>query len=90
MIFLVIMILLAIISFFAYQIFFEKPDYSTSTLDKTQNRLNISYDNFESEVSKLEIVNDLPSDSKILLRFYNFDSGEKTIEKSYKFTWANN
>lgn len=83
-IFLVIIFLLAILAFFAYGLFFNEPESAAYTSDGTQEKINITYENFESEAYKLEIVNDLPSDSRILLKFYNFDNGEKTIEKAYK------
>lgn len=43
----------------------------------------INYTNFEEELSKNSLVRALPEDSSILLNFYNFDSGNKEIEKTY-------
>lgn len=43
----------------------------------------LSYENFEQEVSKNQIVADLPENALILLRFYNFNTGERQWEKSF-------
>ena len=45
--------------------------------------IDIDYSNFAQALSSSSIVNELPSDSAILLRFYNFNSGEREWEKSY-------
>jgi hypothetical protein len=45
--------------------------------------IKINYSNFALEISKNEVIKALPSDAVILLRFYNFDSGERNWEKSY-------
>jgi len=45
--------------------------------------VNISYSNFEQELSKNNMVKDLPKNSRILLQFYNFDFGERLFEKDY-------
>jgi len=45
----------------------------------------IGYYNLEDELSKNPIIQALPSNSILLLKFYNFDSGERTWEKAYIF-----
>jgi len=45
----------------------------------------IGYYNMEDELSKNPMVQALPSNSVLLLKFYNFDSGERTWEKAYIF-----
>ena len=43
----------------------------------------ISYDNLVGILSGNQMIKDLPSDAVLLLRFYNFNSGERAWEKSY-------
>jgi hypothetical protein len=47
---------------------------------------NITYQNIEQEWSGMGLVQDLPKDAEILLRFYNFNTGERQWEKSYVIT----
>jgi len=48
--------------------------------------ISVNYSNFATVISKNSIVKDIPSGVTILLKFYNFDSGERTFEKSYIIT----
>lgn len=59
--------------------FFEKP----KLLQANVPEVRITYENFEEEVSKQSLVQDLPDEGAILLRFYNFKGGEKIWENSY-------
>jgi hypothetical protein len=45
--------------------------------------VKINYTNLGEEFSKTEMVADLPKDSKILLKFYNFDLGERQWERFF-------
>ena len=45
--------------------------------------INVSYENFAEVISKNSMIKALPKDEKILLRFYDFNSGERTFDKSY-------
>jgi len=45
--------------------------------------VDINYGNIEQAFSGSSIVKDLPKDSVVLLRFYNFENGEEVWEKSY-------
>ena len=45
--------------------------------------VKVNYSNIEKELSKNEVIVNLPSEAKILIKFYNFNSGERTWEKSY-------
>jgi hypothetical protein len=47
--------------------------------------INVSYDNLAEVLSRNSMVRSLPKDSEVLLKFYNFDSGEREIEKSFLF-----
>lgn len=53
---------------------------TTSTPTPT---IKINYSNFEKEIAKSGMVKAIPQDSSILLRFYNFDSGERQWERSF-------
>jgi|APSaa5957512622_1039677.scaffolds.fasta_scaffold18252_2 hypothetical protein len=44
---------------------------------------NIDYNNLESFLETTKFVQDIPGDSTILLRFYNFNSGDREWEKSF-------
>jgi len=43
----------------------------------------INYNNFIEQMSRQSLVRDLPSDGEIVLKFYNYNSGEKEYEKSF-------
>jgi hypothetical protein len=45
--------------------------------------IDIDYSNLPQALSSSSIVNELPADASIVLRFYNFNSGEREWEKSY-------
>ena len=45
----------------------------------------MDYQNLNQEFTNNEMMKDLPKDTKILLRFYNFNSGFRQWEKSYVF-----
>ncbi len=46
----------------------------------------LSYENIEGVLSRSSMIIDLPEKSTILLRFYNFNSGQRQWEKSYIIT----
>jgi hypothetical protein len=48
--------------------------------------INITYENFINVVSTNSIVRALPKDAEVLIRFYNFKSGQRQFEKSYLIT----
>jgi hypothetical protein len=43
----------------------------------------INYSNIETQLSQTYLVKAIPSEEVVSLKFYNFDSGERTIEKSF-------
>ena len=45
--------------------------------------IKVGYNNMEEELSKNSLVQSLPKDSIILLKFYNFNSEERVWEKAY-------
>lgn len=47
------------------------------------SNVKIDYSNLEKELSKNSMIDALPKYSIILLKFYNFDSGERVWEKAY-------
>lgn len=55
----------------------------------SSSRPLITYSNLALELSKNQLVKDLPSNAIILLRFYNFNTGERQWEKSYVLTTGN-
>jgi len=56
---------------------------SSSQSNQDIPEIKITYDNMEYILSQNSIVQDLPSDGVLLLKFYNFNSGERQWEKSY-------
>lgn len=72
------LIVLGVISFFV----FSEPA-TTSTGGSGGVSIDLNYDNFEEEFVKSSLVKDLPDDISIALEFYNFDSGDREIEKSF-------
>jgi len=55
----------------------------------TTPAVDITYDNLPNYFSKNAVVQDIPEDTKILLRFYNFNSGTREYEKSFILTKGN-
>lgn len=45
--------------------------------------VKISYDNMVKELAKVGMIKDLPEGARVVLEFYNFDSGVREIEKRY-------
>lgn len=45
--------------------------------------IDINYSNIEEQLSRNSVVRNLPDNANLLLRFYNFDSGEREWEKSF-------
>lgn len=60
----------------------SKPEPVKSNTNSTP-AIKINYSNIETQLSKNSIVKSIPADNEILLQFYNFNSGERTIEKAY-------
>ena len=76
----VVLLLLVIAGFYIYNYFNIKPSIVSSENIAT---VPINYSNFASAMNNNPIVLDIPSDSAILLKFYNVNSGKVNIEKSY-------
>lgn len=74
----ILVMLLGALAFVAIK-FFEKPKPLAANVPEVR----ITYENFEEEVSKQSLVQDLPEQGAILLRFYNIKNGEKVWENSY-------
>lgn len=55
-----------------------KPTTSSSVPE-----VDINYGNIEQIFSGSSMIKDLPKDSVVLLKFYNFDTGQREWEKSY-------
>ena len=51
--------------------------------------ISINYSNFEKEIAKNYVIQALPDNSKILLKFYNFNTGERQWENSFILNRAN-
>ena len=47
---------------------------------------DITYDNLANHLANNAVVKDLPDNTKVLLRFYNFDSGSRSFERSFVLT----
>ena len=50
---------------------------------------DITYENLAGFLSRNAVIKDLPEDSSVLLKFYNFDSGSREWEKSFVLTKGN-
>jgi len=48
--------------------------------------VSITYSNIESELSKNTVVNALPKDSKVLIKFYHYEGDNRVIEKVYSLS----
>lgn len=62
------------------------PDATLPTGQTTHNApspKDVNYKNFAPFLETTQFVKDIPNDGKILLSFYNFNSGERQIEKSF-------
>ncbi len=60
--------------------FFEEE--KTKSNQKIQ-AVDINYGNIEAVLSKTSLVNDMPEQGSILMRFYNFNKGYRQWENSY-------
>ena len=76
----VILLILVILGFFIYNYFnVLKSNISADSIPTVP----INYSNFAQSMSNNPIVLDIPSDSAIMLNFYNHNFGTINIEKSY-------
>lgn len=62
---------------------FKSSKVISGSITKPSLTINISYENFAEQISKNSMIQALPEGSILLLRFYNFNSGEREWEKSY-------
>ncbi len=62
---------------------------NSSQIEKRTEPVKINYLNIEKELSKNEVIESLPTDAKMLIRFYNFNSGQRAWEKNYSLTKGN-
>jgi hypothetical protein len=86
----IIFAVIAVILLLIYLI--PKINFSGKTISLPDKSLNagagnvaaaITKENFAEYAEKQNLVKDLPKDSKILLKFYNFNSGERQWEDIY-------
>lgn len=61
---------------------------NTNSQSQTSNQprvapVAVTYETLDSEIEKNAIIKELPDDAEILLKFYNFNSGEREWEKSF-------
>jgi len=61
----------------------------SATGQQTRTQTVMTYENLPGILSKNDIVKDLPEKAVLLLRFYNFYTGERQWEKSYILTTGN-
>lgn len=45
--------------------------------------VKITYENFEEQLTRQSLVQDIPEEGAMVLRFYNYNSGEQAWENSY-------
>lgn len=79
-----IALIVIIIGAFSFAYINSLPKKTTSTIPTPT--ISVNYSNFADVVSKNNIVKAIPDKSTIILKFYNFNSGEREIEKSYIIT----
>ncbi|MBI2047294.1 hypothetical protein HYT26_03995, partial [Candidatus Pacearchaeota archaeon] len=85
-----VFIVLAIVLVLVIAVFLIKPFINgingaptKSTQTATTPATPITYSNIEQQLSQNSMVKALPDDAALLLRFYNFGTGERQWEKSY-------
>ena len=89
MVVLIIGILITAVAIASIYIVKEKmaqSDINANPSNVQAQAIKITYDNLASTLSRTNMIRDLPDDAVILLQFYNFNSGERAIEKSYVLT----
>lgn len=73
---LLIMIIIAIYLFY--------PKRAVNNLQTSSGpTINITYENFAQTMSKDSIIRNLPKDSEVLLRFYNFTGEKRVFERNF-------
>ena len=91
-----IVLIVGVSAYVTYYFFQEEPIFqkiyvnndvsSKSSYSSVSNEVGLENADYSSLVENLlnsPIVGDLPDDARILLKFYNFDSGEREWESSY-------
>ena len=67
--------------------FYSKPKVSGAVVNQAPTAvIKINYNNMASILSFNQVIQSLPSDANILLKFYNFNIGDRQWEKSYLIT----
>lgn len=82
---LVVILILVLASVWAFQQLKPKTHNSVYT-GPVIPPIPVNYTNLVKELPKQALVQAIPSDSEILLKFYNISSGSKVWEKSYALT----
>lgn len=77
----IILIILLILTYFLYNFF--QPNETSNIKSTSSKPIPINYTNIEQQLAKNNIVQSIPSEKIILLRFYNFNSGARNWENSY-------
>jgi hypothetical protein len=73
-----ICILILLVSLGVYSLLPKKIQKSVSS-----PTIAVNYSNFEKVLSKSSMIKDLPNEGEILLKFYNFNTGERVFEKTF-------
>jgi len=79
------LVLVGIVALFVFSYVDSLPE-KVVTASKSMPSIPVNYSNFAKVISSDGIVKAVPEGSAILLRFYNFDSGQREFEKSYLIT----
>lgn len=77
----IILIFLVLLSLVGVLIFILKED-QTLVISNIEE-FPLTYENMGNFLSNTDLVSDIPENSVVLLRFYNFNTGEREFEKSY-------
>jgi len=91
----IVLLVLILLIFIIFGIFYSgdnlpvNPGTKSSSSDSVTPAVALNYDNFDDYMSKNVIVRELPEDTTILIKFYNFDNGERQWEKSFVVTKSN-
>jgi len=78
------LVLVGIVALFVFAYLDSRPVVKTTSVSTPA--IPVNYSNFAKVISGNGIVKAVPEESAILLKFYNFDSGQRVFEKSYLIT----
>lgn len=79
----VLVVLLILLGVAAYVFFPILMSGRGDTLNADVPEVNITYENFEEQLMRQSLVQDIPEEGAMILHFYNYNSGKQAWENSY-------